>query len=356
MKKTIGRSSTCDIIILDSKNRVSREHAVLFVEGGKVSLQDSNSSNGTYINGLKIPSGIPHPITPNDRVTLSNDYQFDVAFYLKEHFNIGASHQDQTLILNNPQITVNKGTQTVTFDPEKTAIADLAEIDVTPYKTIGRSAQNDFPIEHPNVSSKHLKIRMLSPEIIELIDLGSTNGTYADGKKLEPNKPFRFINSVEIFLSKTYLLNLKQLFPNIQLVTKDKNVLTSPKPGSIPPTNSPITKEELAAFKELENVWKEYAQRQQKANKVSSSYGMVGTAVGLALSVVTGGIGGAVVGGGLGLAGRYFGQQKSNEIRGDLTMEDMFLLTYACPRCKESFQKKPWVTIQDCFKCKIKFK
>jgi ribosomal protein L37AE/L43A len=83
---------------------------------------------------------------------------------------------------------------------------------------------------------------------------------------------------------------------------------------------------------------------------------MVGTAVGLALSVVTGGIGGAVVGGGLGLAGRYFGQQKSNEIRGDLTMEDMFLLTYACPRCKESFQKKPWVTIQDCFKCKLKFK
>jgi hypothetical protein len=197
---------------------------------------------------------------------------------------------------------------------------------------------------------------MLSPEIIELIDLGSTNGTYADGKKLEPNKPFRFINSVEIFLSKSYLLNLKQLFPNIQLVTKDKNVQSSPKPGSIPPTNSPITKEELAAFKELENVWKEYAQRQQKANKVSSSYGMVGTAVGLALSVVTGGIGGAVVGGGLGLAGRYFGQQKSNEIRGDLTMEDMFLLTYACPRCKESFQKKPWVTIQDCFKCKLKFK
>jgi hypothetical protein len=161
---------------------------------------------------------------------------------------------------------------------------------------------------------------------------------------------------VEIFLSKSYLLNLKQLFPNIQLVTKDKNVQSSPKPGSIPPTNSPITKEELAAFKELENVWKEYAQRQQKANKVSSSYGMVGTAVGLALSVVTGGIGGAVVGGGLGLAGRYFGQQKSNEIRGDLTMEDMFLLTYACPRCKESFQKKPWVTIQDCFECKLKFK
>lgn len=356
MKKTIGRSSNCDIIILDPKNRVSREHAVLIVEGRKVSLQDNNSSNGTYINGLKIPSGIPHPITPKDRVTLSNDYPFDVAFYLKEHFNIGASQQDQTLILNNPQITVNKGTQTVTFDPEKTAIADLAEIDGTPYKTIGRSAQNDFPVEHPNVSSKHLKIRMLSPEIIELIDLGSTNGTYADGKKLEPNKPFRFINSVEIFLSKTYLLNLKQLFPNIQLVTKDKNVMTSPKPGSIPPTNSPITKEELAAFKELENVWREYAQRQQKANKVSSSYGMVGTAVGLALSVVTGGIGGAVVGGGLGLAGRYFGQQKSNEIRGDLTMEDMFLLTYACPRCKESFQKKPWVTIQDCFKCKLKFK
>lgn len=356
MRKSIGRGANCDIIILDPKNRVSREHAVLIVEGKKLTLIDTQSLNGTFVNGQKIPPGQPYPISPNDRITLSTDYNFDVAFYLKKHFNIVSQNQDETLVFNPSQMTVNKGKQTVTFDPEKTAIADLAEMDGTPFKTIGRSPQNDFPIQNQNVSSKHVKIRLLSREIIEVVDLGSTNGTYADGAKLDPNKPYRFVNSVEIQLSKTVPLNLKQLFPSIQIINKVKPTSNSPKIGSPSNQNAPITKEEMAAFLELENVWREYTERQHKANKVSSSYGLVGAAVGLAISVVTGGIGGAVVGGGMGLAGRYFGQQKSNEIRGDLTFEDMFLQTYACPRCKESFQKKPWVTIQDCFKCKLKFK
>jgi ribosomal protein L37AE/L43A len=54
--------------------------------------------------------------------------------------------------------------------------------------------------------------------------------------------------------------------------------------------------------------------------------------------------------------GRYLGAQKSKEIKTDLNYENMFLVTYACPRCSESFQKRPWVTIRDCNKCKIKFR
>jgi ATP adenylyltransferase/5',5'''-P-1,P-4-tetraphosphate phosphorylase II len=46
----------------------------------------------------------------------------------------------------------------------------------------------------------------------------------------------------------------------------------------------------------------------------------------------------------------------SNEIRKDATFEDQFLQMYACPRCNESFQKKPWITIRDCFKCKTKYR
>ena len=47
---------------------------------------------------------------------------------------------------------------------------------------------------------------------------------------------------------------------------------------------------------------------------------------------------------------------KYNKINLDHFYEDEFLQAYACPRCHESFQKKPWVTIRDCFKCKLKFR
>ena len=92
----------------------------------------------------------------------------------------------------------------------------------------------------------------------------------------------------------------------------------------------------------------------KKANEISSSYGMGGQAIGMAAgSFIPGGM---LIAAGIGMLGRYIGQQKSNELRGDLTYENMFLEVYSCPRCKESFQKKPWVTIRDCFKCKLIFR
>jgi hypothetical protein len=48
----IGRLPSNDIIIND--NSVSREHAVLIVSGNEYSIRDLNSSNGTYVNGMRI--------------------------------------------------------------------------------------------------------------------------------------------------------------------------------------------------------------------------------------------------------------------------------------------------------------
>jgi len=48
----IGRSKENDIYINDSS--VSREHASLIISGGRVSVRDNNSLNGTYVNGNRI--------------------------------------------------------------------------------------------------------------------------------------------------------------------------------------------------------------------------------------------------------------------------------------------------------------
>lgn len=49
---TIGRSRDCDIPVSD--DLVSRKHAVLRVTGGRASIRDTGSRNGTFVNGDRI--------------------------------------------------------------------------------------------------------------------------------------------------------------------------------------------------------------------------------------------------------------------------------------------------------------
>ena len=48
---TVGREG-CDIVLDDSK--VSRHHCSLYLNDEELSIIDQNSSNGTFINGLRI--------------------------------------------------------------------------------------------------------------------------------------------------------------------------------------------------------------------------------------------------------------------------------------------------------------
>ncbi len=49
---------------------VSRRHARLAVQGGRVLIEDLNSTNGTRVNGKKLRPNQPHPIEYGDQITL----------------------------------------------------------------------------------------------------------------------------------------------------------------------------------------------------------------------------------------------------------------------------------------------
>lgn len=78
MKKiTIGRNNTCDVIVPDTSNIVSRRQAVLtFTPWGRMTLYDT-SNNGTYINGQKIEKGKGFKVTRKDRVNLGGVMEMD---------------------------------------------------------------------------------------------------------------------------------------------------------------------------------------------------------------------------------------------------------------------------------------
>src|SRR5579864_9832214 len=60
---TIGRKMDKDLVIADP--RVSRDHALLISENGKVFVEDQGSKHGTFVNGERIER---KQLDPNDRV------------------------------------------------------------------------------------------------------------------------------------------------------------------------------------------------------------------------------------------------------------------------------------------------
>ncbi len=74
---SIGREEGCDIVIDDNSDVISRRHAVINVtSSGKMTIVDY-SHNGTYVNGIRIASNVPVPITRKDNVSFSHVARLD---------------------------------------------------------------------------------------------------------------------------------------------------------------------------------------------------------------------------------------------------------------------------------------
>jgi VWFA-related protein len=52
----VGRSSDCDLAIADD-TEISKKHCELVLEGGYVLINDLNSTNGTFVNGVPVKTG-----------------------------------------------------------------------------------------------------------------------------------------------------------------------------------------------------------------------------------------------------------------------------------------------------------
>ena len=70
---------------------------------------------------------------------------------------------------------------------------------------VGRGDLNDLRLDRPYVSSWHGVIQF-DGEGIRFIDLGSTNGTYVDGARLERNKPAAILPATELTIGRLRLV------------------------------------------------------------------------------------------------------------------------------------------------------
>jgi pSer/pThr/pTyr-binding forkhead associated (FHA) protein len=61
----IGRSSELDMVLVE--DMVSRKHAKISMSGGKITIEDLGSTNGTFVNGEKVKTA---RIKEGDRILI----------------------------------------------------------------------------------------------------------------------------------------------------------------------------------------------------------------------------------------------------------------------------------------------
>jgi len=141
----IGTSLECDIVVNESA--VSAQHCQLtHTENGLYFLEDLGSTNGTFLNGERINQRVE--VAAGERVTLGNN-----------------------VLMPWPVIAEESA--------RPRGVTEQALI-------CGRDADCDQVLDHPMISRRHVRL-VPTTEGLQVEDLGSTNGTYLNGRRiLEP--------------------------------------------------------------------------------------------------------------------------------------------------------------------------
>ena len=66
--QTLGRSSACDIVLSDPA--VSKQHAEIILDNGRITVRDLGSRNGTFVN--EVPVSDPVPVKSGDNVRMGH--------------------------------------------------------------------------------------------------------------------------------------------------------------------------------------------------------------------------------------------------------------------------------------------
>ncbi|MGH8003982.1 MAG: FHA domain-containing protein [Limisphaerales bacterium] len=175
----IGRDSQGEVAFDFQKDpAVSFNHAILEETGGRWELKDLGSTNGTLVNGKKITR---HFLADGDIVAFGLAGP-QVKIRLNEASPTSAEPAGATkiLVLDRPKLRME-----VVKGP---AQGKKFEFDLTPGRVVklGRERNNDvafFEPPSPVVSRYHAELTK-SGEGLFLEDVGSTNGTFLNGKKI----------------------------------------------------------------------------------------------------------------------------------------------------------------------------
>lgn len=196
-KLYIGRSADNDIII--NAPDVSRHHCIIIQDDyGRISVIDTNSSNGTFVNGF---------ILRNRKIQLK---------------------ENDVLTVGSTKVLWQKYFNTASTDSSKTCSEyDNCNIPYNNELRIGRGIDNHIRINDKFVSASHCRLIHNTNGFIVLIDNSSRNGTFVNGKR----ENYKILKAGDIVRIGNTILPWETYFPrqkNMAFYRQEDNIVMEP--------------------------------------------------------------------------------------------------------------------------------
>lgn len=220
---TIGFNPDNTIILNDSL--VSSHHARIdFNATTGYSITDLNSTNGTLLEGVKLPPNVVRPWASGQTVQIGNTRLTLVCVspgasagsgVIAPGPSVGPGHQPPPG--DYVQITMGQNAYTVYLTKAST--------------TIGTKPDNTIVLNDPTVSSEHACINFNAATGYSIVDLNSTNHTFIEGRKLTPKVAAPWTPGQTVQIGQTHL-TLNRVLPG---ASPSSGVIgPAPRPGQVP--------------------------------------------------------------------------------------------------------------------------
>lgn len=198
-----GRSPKCDVVLASAT--VSRQHAQIVTQKGRVEIEDLGSGNGTLLNQVKIETGKRVPLKAGDQLRME---EFDILIDPSTLPQTAERSEDKPVTKSISEESITKFEIT---DPEMVEVKMIKKIlgaldndkrpcvFVTgePFQNskayieneeqeffVGRDPECELTLDSPVISRKHAKIAYKWGGFV-ITDLGSKNKTFVNGEEIE---------------------------------------------------------------------------------------------------------------------------------------------------------------------------
>jgi pSer/pThr/pTyr-binding forkhead associated (FHA) protein len=166
---SIGRETDRQIVLPSAS--VSRKHARIMINGGQPVIVDDGSSNGVHVDGVRIAA--PTAIGPMSRIDLA-EFRITVA-------PLGGAQAARQPNAPGPSpMGIDAIRLVADGGPYDGRVFDVPAGQVT----VGRALDNELVFDDPSLSRKHCRVSRQGPGQLALEDLGSSNGSYVNGRKI----------------------------------------------------------------------------------------------------------------------------------------------------------------------------
>ncbi|MCX5379894.1 FHA domain-containing protein [Streptomyces sp. NBC_00091] len=163
----VGRDPLCEICLDDA--RVSWHHALLRPDGDHWTLEDEGSTNGTWADGHRVHEWTVGP---------GSELRFG-----------SAQDGPRALLVSRTPPRASASRPSRVSHPAMTGTfrrpTSIRPLPARAALRIGRDPGNDLVIDDLVVSRRHAELRALADGTYEIADLGSHNGTYLNGARVE---------------------------------------------------------------------------------------------------------------------------------------------------------------------------